>query len=60
MAREVAAFPVDPSPDVTPLFIDIETVARPGAEALLPEVQAPANYKHEAMLTGFGPSPSHA
>jgi hypothetical protein len=35
------------------LFIDIETIARPGAEVLLPEPQAPANYKDEAKIAKY-------
>lgn len=35
------------------LFIDIETIARPGAEVLLPEPQAPANYKDEAKIAAY-------
>ncbi len=35
------------------LFLDIETMARPGAEALLPEPQAPANYKDEAKIAAY-------
>ena len=32
------------------LFLDIETIARPGAEVLLPEPTAPSNYKDEAKI----------
>lgn len=35
------------------LFLDLETLARPGAEALLPEPQAPANYKDEAKIAAY-------
>jgi predicted PolB exonuclease-like 3'-5' exonuclease len=35
------------------LFIDIETIARPGAEVLLPEVQAPANYKDPEKIAAY-------
>ncbi len=35
------------------LFLDIETIARPGAEVLLPEPSAPANYKDEAKIAKY-------
>jgi hypothetical protein len=35
------------------LFLDIETIARPGAEVLLPEPQAPSNYKDEAKIAKY-------
>jgi hypothetical protein len=36
-----------------PLFLDIETIARPGAEVLLEEPQAPANYKDAAKIEAY-------
>ena len=36
-----------------PLFLDIETIARPGAEVLLPEPCAPANYKDPAKIAEY-------
>lgn len=35
------------------LFIDIETIARPGAEVLLPEPSAPANYKDPEKIAAY-------
>jgi hypothetical protein len=35
------------------LFLDIETIARPGAEVLLPEPCAPANYKDPAKIAQY-------
>jgi DNA polymerase elongation subunit (family B) len=36
-----------------PLFLDIETIARPGAEVLLEEPQAPANYKDATKIEAY-------
>lgn len=36
-----------------PLFLDIETIARPGAEVLLPEPCAPANYKDPEKIAAY-------
>jgi len=33
--------------------LDIETIARPGAEVLLPEPSAPSNYKDEAKIQAY-------